>query len=64
MAGKGAPKKPAKGAKDPEPAARSRGKAKGTPDSGSSGDDEHDVIGIGLVGLGVVVGGDDFRGRR
>ena len=55
MAGKGAPKKPAKGAKDPEPAARGRGKAKGTPDSGSSGDDEHDVIGIGLVGLGVVV---------
>ena len=53
MAGRSAPKKPAKGSKAAEPTPSSRrGKSAAPP---ADADDEHDVIGIALVALGVVI---------
>ncbi|NBV73828.1 MAG: hypothetical protein EBR65_02505 [Actinobacteria bacterium] len=54
MAGRSAPKKPAKGSKAAEPTSSGRrGKAAAAP--AAEADDEHDVIGIALVALGVVI---------
>ncbi|MGA1723995.1 MAG: hypothetical protein ACO4B6_08640, partial [Ilumatobacteraceae bacterium] len=54
MAGRSAPKKPTKGSKAAESSSSGRrGKAAAAPEA--EADDEHDVIGIALVALGVVI---------
>ncbi|MDA2973191.1 MAG: DNA translocase FtsK [Actinomycetota bacterium] len=54
MAGRSAPKKPTKGSKAAESSSSGRrGKAAAAPEA--EADDEHDVIGIALVALGLVI---------